>query len=275
VVIGSDRCRAGLERFAKGLCAFDDELRVAVPARFAGGDQMVEAGEHLTVGARLHGANRVCGDVGQEFGAGRGADLVGDDFQLVALFRQTQHGLGEVGAARGVDPAGAEDEVARAAGDGLFAFELGLAIDAERAGGVGLFPRRRAAAVEDVVGRVVDEPGAELLGFVGEDAGGERVDRAHEFGFGLGLVDGGVRGGVDDDVGLHLADGFGESGEVGEVTAVVGAVEFEGDEFAEGARLRCSSQPTWPPLPRRRIFIGGSSFSSTVQAPYCLATQSR
>ncbi len=34
--------------------------------------------------------------------------------------------------------------------------------------------------------------------------------------------------------GGYSSDGFGESGEVGEVTAVVGAVEFESDKFAQG-----------------------------------------
>jgi hypothetical protein len=45
------------------------------------------------------------------------------------------------------------------------------------------------------------EQRAERGGFAGEDAGGQRVEGAGEVGFALGLVDGGVGGGVDDEVG--------------------------------------------------------------------------
>jgi len=42
-----------------------------------------------------------------------------------------------------------------------------------------------------------------------------------------------MRGGVDDDVRGYLADGFGECREISEITAIVGAVEFKGDDFTE------------------------------------------
>jgi hypothetical protein len=80
--------------------------------------------------------NGVGGHVGQQVGAGGGAELVGHHGEAVALLCQAQHGLGEVAAPRCVHPARAEDQVLAAAGaNGSFAVELGLAVDAERARG--------------------------------------------------------------------------------------------------------------------------------------------
>jgi hypothetical protein len=53
--------------------------------------------------------------MGNQLGAGGRAHLVVDDLQLLALLRQTQHGLGEVAAVQTVHPAGAKDQVRAAA----------------------------------------------------------------------------------------------------------------------------------------------------------------
>jgi len=109
-------------------------------------------------------ANGVGRDIGDQLGAGGGAELVVDHRQALALLRQAQHGLGKVAAARGVHPAGPENQVSAASGlDALLAFELGLAIDAQRRGRVAFLPGPAAAAVKNIVGGVMHQPGAQLV----------------------------------------------------------------------------------------------------------------
>ena len=87
-----------------------------------------------------------------------GAPLVVDDGEAFALLRQAQHGLAKL-PPRGVDPAGAQDEVLGAGLlDELFAFELGAAVHAQGRG-VSVSTQGGAAAVEHVVGAVVHQPG--------------------------------------------------------------------------------------------------------------------
>ena len=57
--------------------------------------------------------------------------------------------------------------------------------------------------------------------------------RAGQVGLALGLVDGGVRGGIDDHVGAHRAHRARRAPRGGEVGAQVGAVEVERDHLAE------------------------------------------
>ena len=77
--------------------------------------------------------------------------LVGDDADLVAVRRQAQHGLDEIGAERAVDPGRAQDrDIVMRRQHGLFAGQLGRAIDAGRAGRVGLDVGPRFGAVEDI-----------------------------------------------------------------------------------------------------------------------------
>ena len=100
----------------------DHVARVAVPAGVAGGGAVVQAAQLGTL--RQH-PQRLGGHVGQQLGAGGRADLVVDHGERLALGGQAQHGAGEVAAARRIDPAGAQDQVAAAAGaDRLLAGEL-------------------------------------------------------------------------------------------------------------------------------------------------------
>ena len=85
--------------------------------------------------------------------------------------------------------------------DGLFAGQLACAIDVERRGRVVFGPGPGLAAVEDVVGGVVDEERVALDGLFGEDAGREGVDGVGESHLGLGAIDGGVGGGVENQSG--------------------------------------------------------------------------
>ena len=80
-----------------------------------------------------------------------------------------------------------------------------------------------AAAVEDIVGRVVHQQGAHALGLDGQQSRRSGVDLAGQFGFALGLVDGGMGRGIDDDLGgdgAHLGQQGFRLGEVGAVVVV-------------------------------------------------------
>lgn len=158
------------------------------------------------------------------------AVLVGDDAQFIALLRQSQHRQQEVLAAHAVHPTGAQDQVRDACGlDGLLACQLGRAIDVDGAGWVGLNVGRALAAVEDVVGAVVDHRCAELFGFFRHHAGRFAVDAHGKVRLAFGLVHCSVGGWVDDQVGLDAADDVAHLGQVGEIHLAA----VQGDDFAE------------------------------------------
>lgn len=170
--------------------------------------------------------------LGQAAGAGGGAELVGDDADFLALAHEADHGFDEIVAVGGVDPGGADDEgfFAKDPADGLFAGEFGCAVDVQ---GVGfIFGGVGAAllAVEDEIGREVDQAAGGFLGGDGEVFGAMGVDGHGDIRFGFGLVHGGVGGGVDDGVRSNFADGFEYRLAVGDVELAAG----QGDDFVHG-----------------------------------------
>ena len=229
----------------------DDEARVAVPAGLAGGHRVVDAGE---VDLAVHGlARHLRGQVGQQVRAGGCADLVVDDGQAFTLGRQAQHGLGEVAATRGVDPAGAQDQVPAAAGaDELLALQLGLAVDAQGAGGGLLVAGSIARAVEDIVGAVVHQPGAGLGRAARQHARGGGVDRARQLGLALGLVDRGMRRGVDDQVRLDRRDRGRQRLGPAEVAVQLRAVMVEPDHLAQRRQRALQLPPDLPALAQKK-----------------------
>ena len=92
--------------------------------------------------------------LGQVADVGRRAGLVGDDAHLVALCAEPQHRPDEVRAGPAEQPRAAHDP---ALAHLALALELRPAVDRERARLVGLDVRLALRAVEDVVGRVVDD----------------------------------------------------------------------------------------------------------------------
>src|SRR6185437_2154046 len=88
----------------------------------------------------------------------RRAVLVVDNAKLVALGGEALDRRQEIPAAARVHPARAEDE-RQAAGrfDGTFAFELARSVHVEWSRGRRFVARLGARAVEDVVGRIVDD----------------------------------------------------------------------------------------------------------------------
>ena len=192
----------------------------AVPGRFALGGGMVEAGF-----GRVRGDD--CGgELGEVAGPGGGSVLVGDDFELGAFGGEFEDGEEEVFAGGSVDPGGTEDDVGGSGGgEGLLAGEFGGSVDAEGVGRVGFEVGRGFGAVEDVVGGEVEDCGADLGGFLAEDAGGFGVDGGGYLGLGFGFVDGGVGGWVDDPAGVGCADVGADGGLGGEVEVGAGGGE--------------------------------------------------
>ena len=147
----------------------DDVLRVAVPARLARGDGVVGARRARASPWRRAQACAVTS-------ASRSAPVGAPIWSSITVSESRSRArrsivLAKLSPRARVDPAGAKDQVPAAArADQLLAFELGAAVDAERAGRRPLGPRRAAAAVEHVVGAVVDEPGAARRGLAREHA---------------------------------------------------------------------------------------------------------
>src|SRR5690606_14616174 len=104
-------------------------------------------------------------------------------------------------------PGRAEDHVARAAvADGVLAGELAGAVGAERGGRVVLAIRARRAAVEDVIGRIVDQQRIARRTRGGQLPGRLRIGAEGRVTFTFGTIDGGVGRGVHHDVGRGAGD---------------------------------------------------------------------
>ena len=130
----------------------DDLAGEAMPAGFAGLGEVPSAGLADAVAEDRRGRIR------DPRRRRRRADLIGDHAQFVALACQAQHGPQEIRAVRGIHPGCAQDRVARATGaDCRLPCKLAGAVHAERRGGIVFAIRARAAAVEHVIGRVVQQ----------------------------------------------------------------------------------------------------------------------
>ncbi len=175
-------------------------LGIVEPGGGAGSDQVIKPGHFRFI---LRYTDCMCGAVGQQLCSGRGTKLIVNDRHLATLFTKTQHGFSEVGAAGGIHPAGAEDQMTGTERSGLFTRQLGFAVDVQRRGLVCLYPGCFTAAVEDVVGGVVHQPGAQRLGFFGDGGNAGGVEQLGEVAFALGFIHRGMRGGVDDHVRLQ------------------------------------------------------------------------
>src|SRR5260370_596186 len=101
---------------------------------------------------------------GDVAGAGRRADLVGDDPQDWALSGEPQHRLDEIAAVRAVDPGGAQDYVVgKSAAHGLIAGLLALTVNPEGLHRIILAIGALLGSVEDVIGREVDQRGQGIM----------------------------------------------------------------------------------------------------------------
>lgn len=164
-------------RATKRLACVEDVTGKAAPVGLALARQVIDAeGGEIPVGSQPR--RRMQDRVGDVERGCRIAPLIGDDRDLVAVTGQPQHRLDEVLAEGAVDPGRAQDEVARVGRrHGRFAGELGGAVDAERRGRVGFDIGAVPGAVEDIVGRQVDDGNAEPRRGFGHLAGAGRVHR--------------------------------------------------------------------------------------------------
>jgi len=147
---------------------------------------------------------------GKVVGPGGGPMLVGNDAQVGALAHEPQHSVDEVGTVPAIEPGGSKNDGLGAGGDdALLPFFLGLAIDTGRAGGVILAVRPGCLAVEDIIGRNMEESSAKTLRKAGDMFRPHRIERTGTLRLVLRLVDRGVGGAVHDgtdtpSITLHL-----------------------------------------------------------------------
>ena len=194
--------RAGAREVVGAVLGGGAGLHVAV----AVAEQVQDALRHLV--GEGEAAELVVDDGYAVEGVGRVGDAVGEGF----------HRLDEV-AAVADDPGAADDVAARAAGHGQVAGGLGLAVDGQRAEGLGLGVVADGA-VEDVVGGHVHQGDAVLGAGTGHEGGAGRVRGP------AGPAAPGRLGGVDGGVGAAVDDGAVEGPVVLVVVPRLGEVEL-------------------------------------------------
>ena len=164
----------------------EDRLGEVGPGRVAVGGDVVDAVR------QEQDLTRRGGEVAD---VGRRPPLVVDDRDLVPLLAEPQHRTHEVVAGRAEEPRGADDP--RPLARRGLAVELRPPVGGLRVRPVRLDVRLRASAVEDVVGREVDERRAES----GDVRRPADVDGGGALRVRLGAVDVRPGSGVKDDVG--------------------------------------------------------------------------
>src|SRR5438309_3333810 len=128
------------------------------------------------------------------------ADLICDNSQLVALGSEPSHRGQEVLAAKSVDPAGTQYQTwSPGSGDRALSAKLAATVSVDGTGNGLLVVRCRRFAVENVVGRVVNQDRAGAFGFLGENAGSAGIDRVSLAGLAFRAIDRGIGAGVDDE----------------------------------------------------------------------------
>ncbi len=213
-IFGDDRARevVAADRALAG-CVIDALVRC---------DARVRIGAHLLENQRRRDRQIAC--------KSRVSDLIVDDLQGLSFARDAEDGADEALATERPHPRGAEHDRRRLERcEGLLAFELAAPIGVERRRPVVLAIRALTGAIEDEIGRVVNE--AEFSGprLFAEHADGLGVETSRGGFVAFGAVDVGVRRGVDDDIVARRGECLAEEVEASDVergTAV-------GDDFAE------------------------------------------
>ncbi len=146
------------------------------------------------------------------------AALVVHDAQHLTLCPHPQHGLDEVLAMRGKDPGRAQDHRLPARlGHPPFAQKLRCAIGTQGCDRIILAPGPGARAVEDIVGGDMQERQPPRRRRTGHRAGRLAIHQIGRCPVGFGLIDGGVGGGVDNEVRIGRGHNGGAGGGVAQV----------------------------------------------------------
>ena len=167
-----------------------------VPAAHALVAEMIDAAV-ASVLAVLHNVEDGQGEVE---GIGRGATLIKDHFQLGLRGGEIEHGLHKILAKLRVEPGRAQDDMVDARGlNLLLAVELGEAVDAG-GGALLVFLTRHVVgiAAKHIIGAHVHEESAYLFHHFGQILGGRGVEGLDDGPGGLGGIDIGPCGAVDD-----------------------------------------------------------------------------
>ena len=93
-------------------------------------------------------------------------------------------------------------------GDGQFPLKLGSAINASRIDRVAFDISTVFGSIEHIIGRKVDDGGAVACSRRRDRAGAVPVEGKRLIWLGFGLVDRGIGGGIDDDVGTKVRQRF-------------------------------------------------------------------
>jgi len=162
-----------------------------------------------------------------------------------------------------VHPTGAQDQVlGTARRDGQLTRQLAFAIHAQRVGGVVFGIGRRLAAIEHVVGGVVNQGDALGRRFFSKHARGDSIDREGQFRLVFGLVHGGVGCGNDEQVRLvrpHLGTDL-----VG--LAKVQYIAAQDDQLAQAGKVLLQLNGHLTGLAADQDFQGGFEISHAIRS---------
>lgn len=137
-----------------GSSPLQNEARIGMPVGLTRRSKVIQPTQ---LGLFQGRTNEMCADICQQFSPGRRAKLVSNHAEAIALTGKTQHGLGEVVAARGVYPTGAQDQMQAATClDCTLASQLAGTILVEGRNSIRFTPGAFTITGKHVVGGVMD-----------------------------------------------------------------------------------------------------------------------
>ena len=167
-----------------------------MPRRRPGSGEVIRAPDIVVGHETWRDREDRCGEIGRRRWA---SILVGYDAQLVALRCQFEHGFEKILAKLPVNPRGTQDHVhTRSRAHRTLACSLGSAVGVDRRDRVVLEVRPIFAAVEDIVGRDVDQRHIGGRARRGEHGWANLVSEPRGLGFALCGIDLRVGCGVHD-----------------------------------------------------------------------------
>ena len=150
--------------------------------------------------------------------------------------------------------------------DCLLPLQLGLAIHAQRAGGVAFLPGLIALTIEHIVGRVMHQPGTDLGSRLRQCGGRGGIEASGQFRFALGFVHRGMGRRIDDHVGAVSQNSLSQALWLAQIAAEIGAVPVQRQHLAQRGQAALQ-------LPADlAVFAQQQDFH---EALYCFCTHSR